>query len=236
MLFPVDSQELEFSHMSSIVKWAKKISHLKFLSYLMVLGFLAGTLVLVPQAEAKEEGDLIVRLRSVAFLPDVDGTTDTLGGSAAVSDAASPELDFTYFFTDNIAAELILSTFSHNVKVSGSSAGDLDLGDVWLLPPVLTLQYHFMPKETFSPYIGAGINYTITYNADPGTSVTSIDYSDELGYAFQAGFDYALDDVWSLNFDVKKVFVETDITTNATNAPNTELDPLAISIGLGYKF
>jgi len=35
---------------------------------------------------------------------------------------------------------------------------------------------------------------------------------------------------------VKKVFVETDITTNATNAPNTELDPLAISIGVGYKF
>lgn len=198
-------------------------------------GFVA-TAVAPTDAAAKEEGDWIVRLRNVAFLPDTKGTTDTLGGSAEAGDAMSPELDFTYFITDNIAAELILSTFSHNVKVKDSTSGDLDLGDVWTLPPVLTLQYHFMPKETFSPYVGAGVNYTITYNADPGVSITSIDYSNEFGYAFQAGFDYALDETWSINFDVKKVFVETDITTNATNAHGTELNPLAISLGVGYKF
>ena len=101
---------------------------------------------------------------------------------------------------------------------------------------MLTLQYHFMPKEAFSPYLGAGINYTITYNEDPGSSISSISYSDEFGYAFQAGFDYAIDETWSVNFDVKKVFVETDITTNATNAPNVDLNPLAISFGVGYKF
>lgn len=209
---------------------------IRFLSSLTVLAVLVGVLAFVPQADAKEEGDLLVRLRSVGFLPDVSGTTTTLGGSADVSDAVSPELDFTYFFTDNIAAELILSTFSHNVEVKGSTAGDLDLGDVWTLPPVLTLQYHFMPKEAFSPYIGAGVNYTVTYKEDPGVSVTSIDYSNEFGYAFQAGVDYAIDDTWSVNLDVKKVFVETDITTNATDAPNVDLNPLAVSIGVGYRF
>lgn len=208
----------------------------KILSSFVFVGLLTGGLLYAPQVVAKQEGDLLVRFRNVAFMPDTSGTTDTLGGSADVSDAMSPELDFTYFFTDNIASELILSTFSHNVKVSDSTAGDLDLGDVWTLPPVLTLQYHFMPKETFSPYLGAGINYTITYNEDPGVSITSINYSDEFGYALQAGFDYALDDVWSVNFDVKKVFVETDITTNATNAPNVDLNPLAVSIGVGYTF
>ncbi len=208
----------------------------KILSSFVFVGLLTGGLLYAPQVVAKQEGDLLVRFRNVAFMPDTSGTTDTLGGSADVSDAMSPELDFTYFFTDNIASELILSTFSHTVKVSDSTAGDLDLGDVWTLPPVLTLQYHFMPKETFSPYLGAGINYTITYNEDPGVSITSINYSDEFGYALQAGFDYALDDVWSVNFDVKKVFVETDITTNATNAPNVDLNPLAVSIGVGYTF
>ncbi len=54
---------------------------------------------------------------------------------------------------------------------------------------MLTLQYHFQPKADFSPYIGAGLNYTITYGASTGPSVTDVKYSDEFGYAFQAGFD-----------------------------------------------
>jgi len=189
-------------------------------------------------AWAKDEGDLLVRLRGVGFFTDTDGTTNTLGGDAETSDATMPELDFTYFFTENIAAELILATFSHNVSVKNSTSGDLDLGDVWTLPPVLTLQYHFMPKEQISPYVGAGINYTILYNAEAGHSVNSVNYSNEFGWALQAGVDYQLDDRWSLNFDVKKVFVETDISVNggAITANDTNLDPLAVSVGLGYRF
>ena len=61
-------------------------------------------------AAAKEAGDLVVRVRGVAFLTDTSGTTDVLGGSARTSDAYIPELDFTYFITKNIALELILAT------------------------------------------------------------------------------------------------------------------------------
>ncbi|NMM42927.1 OmpW family protein [Rhodospirillaceae bacterium KN72] len=189
-------------------------------------------------AMAKGEGDFIMRARGIAFLTDTDGTTDALGGSAETSDDYVPELDFSYFFTDNIAAELILATTKHKVKVENSSAGDVDLGTVWALPPVLTLQYHFMPKDTFSPYLGAGLNYTIMYNADKSAGINDIDYSDGVGYALQAGFDYQLDDHWMINADIKKVFVDTDIKVNGgtINANDTALDPLIVGIGIGYNF
>lgn len=201
---------------------------------------MAGVVMAAPIAEAyaKDAGDFKVRLRGLAFLTDTDGTTDALGGEAATSDDYVPELDFTYFFTKNIAAELILATTKHSVDVNNSTAGDVDLGSVRLLPPVLTLQYHFMPEEKISPYVGAGVNYTITYGVNTGSGVNDVKYSNEFGYAFQAGVDYAIDDTWSLNFDVKKVFVATDIKANGgtVNAKGTDLDPWVIGLGVGYTF
>ncbi|XLM23340.1 OmpW family protein, partial [Chromobacterium piscinae] len=47
-------------------------------------------------------------------------------------------------------------------KVTTNAFGDL--GKVSVLPPTLTLQYHFMPEATFRPYVGAGINYTRFYS------------------------------------------------------------------------
>ncbi|MBO6950206.1 MAG: OmpW family protein [Rhodospirillales bacterium] len=189
-------------------------------------------------AWAKDAGDLRVRLRGIGFITDTSGTTDALGGNARTSNDYVPELDFSYFFTKNIAAELILATTKHGVYVDDSTGGDLNLGTVKALPPVLTLQWHFNPDGQWSPYVGAGINYTITYGASTGASVSDVKYSNEFGYAFQAGLDYAIDEKWSLNLDVKKVFVDTDISANggSVNAKGTDLDPWVIGVGFGYTF
>lgn len=204
------------------------------------LGLLTAALLAANAAPAlaTEAGDLKVRLRGIGFITDTDGTTDALGGQASTSNDYVPELDFTYFVTKNIAAELILATTKHRVKVKDSTSGDLDLGTVWVLPPVLTLQYHFNPDGTWNPYVGAGINYTITYADKKGRSVNKVSYSNEIGYAFQAGLDYNIDKTWSINFDVKKVFVDTDITANSggVNAKGTDLNPWVFGIGVGYNF
>lgn len=89
---------------------------------------------------AKDAGDILMRVRGIAVVPNEGGTTDAIGGQAGIDNAYVPELDFTYFFTENIAAELILATTKHDVKMKSTSlARDVDLGDVWLLPPTLTV-------------------------------------------------------------------------------------------------
>ncbi|ALG72488.1 membrane protein [Azospirillum thiophilum] len=203
--------------------------------------------------KGKSAGDIVVRARGLAVLPQEKGTLNNsaLGdiGSAKVGNDYIPEVDFSYFFTDNIAAELIAGTSRHKVHGNLASAlgGGIEVGKVSLLPPTLTVQYHFMPKERISPYVGAGINYTLFYNEDAannpnpaGLSITDVEYKNRFGWALQAGVDVALTGNWSLNVDVKKIFLKTDVTATVNGAlPVTSkvtLDPWLVGVGIGYRF
>ncbi len=203
------------------------------------LAVLAAGAALVPASvTAQEAGDLLVRARGILVMPDESSTVGVIGGEADAETVVVPELDFTYFVTDNIAAELILATSPHDVEVRNSALGTVSLGSVWLLPPTLTLQYHFSLGGGLKPYVGAGINYTIFYGEDaPGGTVTSVDYDNSIGPAFQAGVDYAISDRWLVNFDVKKVFINTDVSVNNGAIPaDVDLDPWIIGIGIGYRY
>lgn len=185
-----------------------------------------------------------VRLRGVGVVPVESADIDVIGGDVSISNQFIPELDFTYFFTKNFAAELILGTTKHNVQAVETAAGNVDLGSVWLLPPTLTAQYHFYPTKdkVFKPYIGAGINYTIFYNVKSG-DVAGVKYDNALGYAAQLGFDLMLNERFFINLDAKRLFLKTDVTVDASNlAPDlsipakVDINPWLLGIGLGYKF
>lgn len=208
--------------------------------------------------KGKSAGDIVVRARGLAVLPQEKGdiNSSALGniGSAKVGNDYIPEVDFTYFFTDNIAAELIAGTSRHRVKgnLISAAGGVTEIGKVSLLPPTLTVQYHFMPKERISPYVGAGVNYTLFYNEDAannpnsaGVRITDTNYKNRFGWALQAGVDVALTGNWSLNLDVKKVFLKTDVTANAhlpggagvlPVTSKVTLDPWLVGVGIGYRF
>ena len=181
----------------------------KSLKNLSILSALAFALIPV-SAHAQQGADLLskerfqFRLRGIGVLPDSGGAT-TIGGTPHADNAFVPEFDISYFITDHIAAELILATSPHDLTLKGSALGDLDLGSTWVLSPTLTLQYHFSPDSQFSPYLGAGINYTLPYAEDAaGGVVTDLKADGSFGYALQAGADYWLNDHWGLNADIKK--------------------------------
>jgi len=186
----------------------------------------------------KSAGDWLVRVRGLGIVPDESSTVTPIGGSVDLSNEIVPEVDLSYFLTDNIALELIAATARHDVTDENSILGDVDLGEVSDLPPTLTLQYHFMPDQRFSPYVGAGLNYTIFYNEDaPGGAVTSISYDDTWGYSLQVGMDMAVAANWSLNVDVKKLFIGTDVSINGgAITADVDIDPWIFGLDVGYKF
>lgn len=181
------------------------------------------------------------RFRVITIVPNESATIETIGGDVEISTAVVPELDFTYFFNENWSAELILGTAKHDVKAVSTAAGDIKLGDVWLLPPTLTLQYHFA-TESFRPYLGAGLNYTIFYGADSGDVADDVSYDNSVGFAFQGGFDIDLDEKWFLNLDAKYILLSTDATVDATTAlgatvgADVDINPLIIGVGVGMRF
>lgn len=177
----------------------------------------------------------IIRLRAIDVAPDESAST-SIGGDVTADSQWVPELDFTYFWTEHLATELILATSPHDMGAVNTALGDIDLGDVWVLPPTLTLQYHFNPAGTFRPYVGAGVNYTMFYNEDPG-AVTDIDYEDGFGAALQAGFDYGLNENWAINIDVKKIFLPVDVSINGgAVTADVDLDPWVLGVGIAYRF
>jgi outer membrane protein len=188
--------------------------------------------------DGKSAGDIMVRLRGLGVLPDVSSSVGVIGGHVGASNTAVPEIDGTYFFTDNIAVELIAATTQHTMTDDGSAIGHVNIGKVRLLPPTLTAQYHFMPKALFSPYVGAGLNYTFFFDSKPaGGTVTSAKYESGLGYALQAGVDYRINATWYVNFDVKKIFLNTKVHLNGgTINASVDLDPWLVGLGVGYKF
>jgi outer membrane protein len=176
-----------------------------------------------------------VRVRAVHI--DPANQSDPVGGVGAantihVSSKTIPEIDISYFFTPNWAAELILTyPQKHNVTLNG-----VNIGNFKQLPPTLTLQYHFSPASTWSPYVGAGINYTRISDVTLLEGNGRLD-NHSIGFALQAGLDYKLDQHWSLNMDIKKVQISSAVKDlSGTQLSKVTIDPWLIGVGIGYRF
>ena len=197
-------------------------------------------LAVAQDAPADNSGKWQFRLRGIVVSPDESADIEAIGGDVDISTSIVPEFDITYFFDDNWSMELILGTTKHDVKAVETAVGEIDLGHVWLLPPTLTGQYHFTGGN-FVPYVGAGVNLTLFYGVDEGPTVDDIDYDTAVGFALQGGFDYMLNDQWFLNFDVKKLFLNTTATVDATTAlgatvdADVDINPWIFGLGVGLK-
>lgn len=182
------------------------------------------------------DGSWLVRVRGIGVIPAEKSSINPIGGTVHVSNTFVPEIDFSYFFTDNIAAELILATTKHKMRAVNTAVGEVDVGSVWLLPPTLTLQYHITQLEHFKPYAGIGINYTFFYKEKPG-ALANVSYDNKASLALQAGVDIPIYYNIYLNLDFKKLYLKTTAQFNQENIQaNVKLNPWLVGAGLGFRF
>lgn len=195
-----------------------------------ILVALAVAAAAIPAAQAQsfKAGDVLVRARLLNLDP---ANKDTVPGLAVtVNSKVFPEVDFSYFLSPNLAAELVLTyPQKHKVYADGARIGNLKH-----LPPTLSLQYHLTDFGAFKPYVGAGLNYTRFMSVDLPAGL-SLD-KNSFGLSLQAGLDYIIDNTWSVNVDVKKVQIDTDLKSGGSKLGKVKVDPVLFSIGLGYKF
>lgn len=204
---------------------AKKI----LVTALIAAGMLASA---VAQAQ---EGSFMVRVRAVDVLFD-NGQKDglnTVVGNIEADSRWIPELDLSYFFTKNIAAELVL-TYPQTVDINAAALGHI--GKIKALPPSLLVQYHFTDLGAFKPYVGLGVNYTLFFSRDNILNGgASVDRS-SIGLAGQVGFDYMFNKNWGLNVDVKYIQMETDVAVGGTKIGTLNLSPITAGVGVSYRF
>jgi outer membrane protein len=180
-------------------------------------------------------GDVMIRLRGLGVVPDVNTSNwkNCVGCDAKISSAVVPELDVTYFLTSNLSVEVIAGVTHHNIRGMGA-INNVDVGSTWALPPTVTLQYHLGNIGGINPYVGAGVNYTAFFGVDDGDA-GKLKLTNSWGGALQAGFDMPLTDKLYLNVDVKKVFMDTDLTVGNIKT-KVDIDPWLVGVGVGYRF
>lgn len=179
-------------------------------------------------AQATAQGPWQVRVRALHL---DSANKDSTGLGLSINDKSMPEIDISYFFTPNIAAELVLTVpQKHDLR-----AGGVQIGTLRHLPPTLTAQYHFAPNGAIRPYVGAGINYTRFSSVHLPAGV-GIDRN-SFGGALQLGVDIPLPyKNLILNFDVKKVYIKTDVSAGGAKIGSFKVDPVLFGIGLGWRF
>ncbi|MBK7660855.1 MAG: OmpW family protein [Betaproteobacteria bacterium] len=202
----------------------------------------AGTFAL--PAAAAEPNPWMVRVRALYMeTADKSEAIPSLGVAAndiTVNSKWFPEVDISYFFTKNVAAELVLTyPQKHEVTVEDSVlGGPITIGTFKHLPPTLSLQYHFNPDGDFRPYVGAGVNFTFIMDDNlsiPGVGDLKLD-SNSVGASYGAGFDFKLAKNTYLNVDLKKVYIGSDVKLNGAKVSSVKVDPLLWSVGLGWRF
>ena len=234
---------------------------------LALLGF--ATLSMLSGVARAEAGDWLVRARGIAIVTDdssgrihleAGGTSTPLDGSGVgVDTSVVPELDVTYMVTDNIGIEAIAGIAIHDVDLEGpgpvlSSLGFTDgfkIFDSWVLPPTVTVQYHFMPENNIRPYVGVGVNYTAflwndaTDNLETAVgSPVDVDMDNGFTWAAQIGADVDINDKWYFNVDVKYIDIDSTASLLIKNGAfantglrvDVDINPWVVGAGIGYRF
>lgn len=177
-------------------------------------------------AQQAKEGPWTLYVRAVNF-DSANG--DNTGLGLTINNKTIPDVSIRYAFDQNLAAELLLTIpQKHTLKSNGTVLGTLKH-----LPPTLFVQYHFNANG-FKPYVGAGINYThfSSVNLSPGVDIDRNSW----GPALQAGVDIPLTGNMYLNFDVKKIYIRTDVSVSGVNKGAFKIDPALFGVGLGWRF
>jgi outer membrane protein len=180
-----------------------------------------------------QDGPWLVRLRAVELS---SANKDSTGLDLSINDKLIPEIDFSYFFTPQWAAELVL-TYPQKQTIR---SGGVDIGSLKHLPPTLTAQYHFTNLGAFVPYLGAGLNYTrfsnVSFTPAVQAALQPTLSKNSVGLAAQAGFDVEFARGTVFNVDVKKVQIRTDVMSAGTKVGEFKVDPWLIGVGIGHRF
>jgi outer membrane protein len=184
---------------------------------------------------------LSVTLGVAGVLPDEKANISAIGGTVDISDEYVPSVNLDFKLNDRFSIGAICCIAPHEVKAVRTSVGTVDLGEITLFPPTVTLKYHLINNDRFDGYVGAGVNYTNFFDDDlpAGGPVTRIEYDDSFGAAIQAGFEYKLNEDSFISVDVKKIWIEPEVNLQTVLGPvraDVEINPVVAFVGYGIRF
>jgi outer membrane protein len=189
-----------------------------------------------------QPGDIFVRVRAEAFIPNVSTNNWNPAIPGADLDATTtflPELDISYFLTKNIALELMCCVGNTDIHAAGSVSSLGQAGSTWFFPPSVTLQYHFDGFGALKPYVGVGGGYVWFFDESTKAGWSHLKLKSAPDAVVQVGADYHLMGNWFANVDFKYMVLGTDWSVNHSGTAlsgHVDIDPIIVGAGIGYRF
>ena len=197
---------------------------------------LALPLALAPLAAAHADdssNNWVVRFGAHVVNPK-SGNGHLAGMKASIDSDTRPTASIEYLLTPNWGVEaLVALPFHHEVKLDGQRAATTKQ-----LPPVIGVNYHFLPDAEVSPFVGLGLNYTHFFDTKgrgilQGAHVTA---KDSWGAAAHAGVDVKLSQNWLLTADVRWIDIRSHIHVDGAGVGTAKIDPWVYGLSFGYRF
>jgi outer membrane protein len=183
-------------------------------------------------------------------LPGKIPTSYSGNNTTSIGNNLGFELSGSYFFNDNIAAEISVGLINKKIKLSGVNLQNNTDSTIVplsyeintqakLIPISSTIQYHLAPYGKISPYIGVGYHYTL------GSASKGSKLNNSHGLIGQIGADAKVGNDLFVNLDIKKYIMQNRLSFKVANAnggfdsiPGTKMkiNPLMLSLGVGYRF
>jgi len=203
-------------------------------------------------ALAQDAGTVAVKFGYNQIMPQVssgDLSAPSMPGTKIdVKEAGAPIMTLTYIYSSGISFELYAGLpYEHDIVGDGAIKGVGKIASVKQVSPTLFAQYRFFDKEsTFRPYVGLGVTYAYFYGEEgsgnltaltnPGGDPTLLEVDDAWGISPQVGATVKIDRNWFVDMAVIKSFVKTTSHLSTGQSIDTKLDPLAVSLSVGYRF
>lgn len=207
----------------------------------LLLCTLAAALSAAAPAMAQSKGDWTLGLGVGVVDPksdagDLNGAALGLGKLPTEVDSdTKPTFTVEYFVADNIGVEVLAALpFEHEISIKGVGK----VGKTKQLPPVVSLQYHFVNDTKATPFVGLGVNYTTFFSTDAKGALagTNLDLDDSWGVAAHVGLDYAINDTSAVRVDLRWADIDTDVKVNGAELGSAEIDPLVYGLAYVLKF
>ena len=201
----------------------------------ILLAVAAAALALAAPARAQQQGDWTIGLGLHQVSPKSDNGTLDGGLVLDIDGSLRPTVTFEYFIRDKIGIEVLAAwPFKHDIAIDGLGK----VGSTQQLPPVVSIQYHFVNDSAFTPFLGVGINYTTFFSEKTEGALAGTDLSidDSWGVALHAGFDYALSERGALRLDLRWIDINADVSVDGTNMGQAKIDPLVFGAAYVMRF
>ena len=203
------------------------------------LGAAVALAVAAPRPVAGQDFDrVMVRTHVSAIFLDAKSAPPTglAGLDLDVSNTVTVGADLTVFATPAVAFNLLAAFISPHVK-SGPAGLNASLGSVDALPPVLTVQYHFLPGQKFRPYLGVGGSWVTFFDQSGSLENLNVEIGDAFGLVGQGGFNAYVTDHLAVMLDFRWVEImnKPDVTVNGTLADKLDFRHYILSGGVGFS-